>query len=151
MPENIIKSKERVKKFAEVYTPERIVKRMCDMLDAENGGQAFASIGTTFIDPACGNGNFITEIMRRKLLLCKTDADAVRACAAVYGVDIQADNVQECRERIEKQVHEVFPGAAVMPTLEMNIVCGDFLNPEGIWFLEEYAEMFREMRKKKRK
>lgn len=138
--EKLVKSKERVKKFAEVYTPERIVKNMCDMLDRENDNHAFDKIETTFLEPACGNGNFITEIMRRKLLLCKTDEEAERACASVYGIDIQEDNVRECWERIEKQVHEVFPGAVVMPILQKNIVCGNFLKPETVWFLERENE-----------
>lgn len=137
--EKLVKSKERVKKYAEVYTPEWCVKKMCDMCDEESGGHAFDRIETTFLEPACGNGNFIAEIIRRKLLLCKTDEDAVTACGSVYGIDILPDNVQECRERIEKQVHEVFPGAVVMPTLAQNIVCGNFLKPGTVWFLAEDA------------
>lgn len=115
------------------------MKKMCDMCDEESGGHAFDRIETTFLEPACGNGNFIAEIMRRKLLLCRTDEDAVTACGSVYGIDILPDNVQECRERIEKQVHEVFPDAVVMPTLVQNIVCGNFLKPETVWFLAEDA------------
>jgi len=137
--EKLVKSKERVRKYAEVYTPEWCVKKMCDMCDEESGGHAFDRIETTFLEPACGNGNFIAEIMRRKLLLCRTDEDTVTACGSVYGIDILPDNVQECRERIEKQVHEVFPGAVVMPTLAQNIVCGNFLKPETVWFLAEDA------------
>ena len=150
--ERIIKSKERVKKFAEVFTPSWVVKRMCDMLDAENGGHAF-DIEKTFIEPCGGTGNFAVEIIGRKLKKCKTQEDARVAVASYYTVEIQADNVEECRDRVEKLVHEYFPDIQVRDILERNIVQGDFLHPHGVWFLEEWADEFEKdsTRKKRRK
>ena len=52
--EKIIKSKQRVKEFAEVYTREREVKAMCDLISAD----VWDNIESTFLDPCCGNGNF---------------------------------------------------------------------------------------------
>lgn len=102
--EKIIKSKQRVKAFAEVFTPSPIVKRMLDLLDKGN-----YSPKTTFLDPSCGNGNFLAEILRRKLDKLQEEYDGsgepaewlVYDCAAsLYGIDIQVDNVEECRQRL---------------------------------------------------
>lgn len=130
------KSKERVKKFGEVFTPAWLVKKMCDMLDDENGGHAF-DIEKTFLEPCCGTGNFAVEIIGRKLAKCKTAEDVRTAVASYYTIEIQEDNVQECRERVAALVAEQFLGVEVRDILERNIVCGDFLHPEGIWFMED--------------
>ena len=60
--EKQIKSRKRVKEFAEVFTSEREVKAMCDLLPAE----IWNNIESTFLEPACGNGNFLVEIFSRK-------------------------------------------------------------------------------------
>lgn len=57
-----IKSRKRVKDFAEVYTNEREVKAMCDLIPTE----IWDNIESTFLEPACGNGNFLVEILARK-------------------------------------------------------------------------------------
>lgn len=131
-----IKSKDRVKAFGEVFTPTWIVKKMCDMLDEENGEHAF-DIGVTFLEPCGGTGNFAVEIIGRKLAKCKTAEDVRTAVASYYTIEIQADNVQECRARVEALVHEAWPDVPVMDILERNIVQGDFLHPKGIWFMED--------------
>lgn len=152
MFEKNIKSKERVKKFGEVFTPAWIVKRMCDMLDEENGGHAF-DIEKTYIEPCGGTGNFAVEIIKRKLQKCKTVEDVRTAVSSYYTVEIQDDNVEECRDRVEKLVHEYFSEVQVRDILERNIVQGDFLHPRGVWFLEEWADEFEKAagRKKRRK
>ena len=68
MAEKLTKSKERVAKYGEVFTPQHIVKDMCDMLEKENPG-AFDP-ERTFLEPSCGDGAFILEILRRKFSLC---------------------------------------------------------------------------------
>lgn len=132
--EPLQKSKERVKKFGEVFTPAWLVKKMCDMLDAENDGHAF-DIEKTVLEPCCGTGNFAVEIIGRKLEKCKTPEDARTAVASYYTIEIQEDNVLECRDRVAKLVAEHFPDVNVRDILERNIVCGDFLRPDGIWFM----------------
>lgn len=133
--EPLQKSKERVKKFGEVFTPAWLVKKMCDMLDAENDGHAF-DIEKTFLEPCCGTGNFAVEIIGRKLEKCKTPDDVRTAVASYYTIEIQEDNVLECRDRVATLVAEHFPDVNVRDILERNIVCGDFLRPVGIWFME---------------
>lgn len=134
--ERLQKSKERVKKFGEVFTPAWLVKKMCDMLDDENGGHAF-DIEKTFLEPCCGTGNFAVEIIGRKLVKCKTAEDVRTAVASYCTIEIQEDNVRECRERVAALVAEQFPDVEVWDILERNIVCGDFLHPKGIWFMED--------------
>ena len=146
----LIKSKARVKKFGEVFTPLHIVKQMCDMLDDENGGRAF-DIDKTFLEPCCGTGNFAVEIIGRKLKKCKTPAEARTAVNSYYSVEIQEDNVLECRARIAALVAARFPTVDVTDILERNILCGDFLHPKGIWFLEEWEEEFEKITGKKKR
>ena len=135
MRKKIIKSKERVKEFAEVYTPENIVSDMLNLIPKSDFG-----IHTTFLEPACGNGNFIEKILERKFKLCKSKHDVLYSLGTVYGIDIQPDNVEECKERIEEMMLK-FGGNSdnvvtetyntnkdlVHTILDLNIVEGDFL------------------------
>lgn len=135
-----IKSKERVKKFGEVFTPEWVVKDMCDALPDE----AWSDITKTFLEPACGNGNFLVEIFDRKLKRCKDVEDALVALASIYGIDIQEDNVVEARHRLLKMLTDKYDdadkyaGEYIMACgiLHRNIVQGDFLNPKSVPWLE---------------
>lgn len=117
-----IKSKQRVRDFGEVFTPEYIVRDMFDLIPAE-----MYEVGHQFLEPCCGNGNFLVEILRRKLGHCKTCAEAKAAVADIYGIDIQADNVAESKERMQEIVSERFPGVDVSQILDRNIICGDSL------------------------
>ena len=98
-----IKSRKRVKEHGEVFTAKREVKAMCDLV-----ADAVASPETTVLEPACGTGNFLAEILERKMqTICKklieTEEErqrAVLAVASLYGVDIMEDNVQQTRERL---------------------------------------------------
>lgn len=141
-----IKSKERANKYAEVFTPEWLVKKMCDLLELENE-DAFTVLTMTFLDPAVGTGNFPAEILRRKFAICETPLDGVVAISTLYGVDIQEDNVLECRERLKQMYVDRFgpAPAAVDLALERNFVVGNFLTKtlntgEPIWFLREEEE-----------
>lgn len=124
--EKITKSRERVKKFGEVYTPGWMVQKMCNMLEDENGG-AECWRGTV-LEPACGTGNFLVEILKRKLSIGMTETEAAET---LFGIDILADNIEESIQRLTN----------LAPTAESifrkNIVQGNFLKPEGIWFLED--------------
>ena len=91
--EKLIKSRERVSDFAEVYTAKREVKAMCDLIPQEQ----WDDIDTTFLEPACGNGNFLVEIFERKLSRCNIYQDGLRALKSITGIDIQADNCEESR------------------------------------------------------
>lgn len=135
---------ERVSKYGEVFTPEWLVKHMCDMLEEENG-DAFKVLGRTFLEPSCGNGNFLVEILRRKLLICNSPNDGLIALSTIFGVELLPDNVEVARRRMKDMFVEKFGGSydkKVDEILEKNIVCGNFLTKqacdgEKIWFLEE--------------
>ena len=127
-----IKSKRRVRDYGEVFTAEREVKAMCDMIPDE-----MYEIGHTFLEPCCGNGNFLVEILRRKLGHCVDSRAASAAVSDIYGIDIQADNVEESRARMATIVQERFPGLDVRGILERNIVCGDSLKIMNEWEKED--------------
>lgn len=76
-----IKSRKRVKEFAEVFTAEREVNAMCDLIPAE----IWDNIESTFLEPACGNGNFLVEILARKFERCKDEKDGLKALASIVG------------------------------------------------------------------
>ena len=129
MTEKLIKSKQRVKDFAEVFTPKHIVKDMCDLVPEE----MWVNIDATFLEPACGTGNFLVEILERKFKLCQSWEDGLRALKSVYGIDIQMDNVIEARQRLFDMYIAKFPkspalsGIMAAQILASNIVCGDFI------------------------
>lgn len=91
---------------------------MCDLIPEWMGN---------VLEPACGNGNFLVEIARRKLAAGMTPEEAA---GTMFGVDIMQDNVEEAIERLL----EILPGTEEI--LKKNIVCGDFLKPETVWFLK---------------
>nr|DAP04617.1 MAG TPA: N-6 DNA Methylase [Bacteriophage sp.] len=113
-----VKSKNRVRDFGEVFTDEREVKAMCDLIPDWTGN---------VLEPACGNGNFLVEVLNRKLASGMTQE---QAASTIFGIDIQPDNVAETIERLCK----IAPKGRNW--FERNILCGDFLNPNEIWFLE---------------
>lgn len=86
------KKKERIRRYGEVFTSETTVRDMCDMLEKESPG-AFEP-ERTFLEPTCGEGAFVLEILRRKFARCKTPRDYRTAIKSVYAMEIQTDNVQ---------------------------------------------------------
>ena len=130
-----IKSKKRVKEFAEVYTNEREVKAMCDLIPKET----WDNIESTFLEPACGNGNFLVEIYSRKLERCKDEQDGLKALASIVGIDIQQDNVDESRLRLRSIFLDKFPNAnsfclhMLATILCNNIFCADSLAKMQEW------------------
>ena len=137
-----IKSKKRVAEHGEVFTNEREVKAMCDLV-----AQECDRIDSRFLEPACGNGNFLAEILTRKLATVKKlyksnsydyERYSVLAVTSIYGVDILADNVEECKKRLfeiwDKDYKSVCKKATVQETrdavkyiLSKNILCGNAL------------------------
>lgn len=137
-----IKSKNRVQEYGEVFTNEREVKAMCDLVKEET-----ERIDSRFLEPACGDGNFLVEILNRKLDVVKKkykkspldyEKNAVLAISSIYGVDILIDNVLACRERLFRIWDKAYKSVckndcndltrdAVKFILEKNIVCGNAL------------------------
>lgn len=130
-----IKSKKRVRDFAEVYTNEREVKAMCDLIPAE----IWDNIESTFLEPACGNGNFLVEILARKFERCKDEKDGLKALASIVGLDIQVDNCEESRKRLYDMYCAKFPDcnsfcrAMAERILQNNIRCCDSLVQMQEW------------------
>lgn len=137
-----IKSKERVRAMGEVFTAEREVKAMCDLIPNE----MWNNIESTFLEPSCGTGNFLVEIYGRKLILCKTEKDGLKALNSIMGIDIQEDNVIETRLRLYKMFIDKFPNASNFAVLmanlilQNNIICGDSLKIMAQWEKENEKE-----------
>ena len=94
---------------------------------------------TTFLEPACGEGVFILEILRRKFANCKTRADYSVAIGSVYGMELQADNVRICIEAIKALCAEYFkPSKADLQTIEDHIILCDSLKVMKL--LNQYGE-----------
>lgn len=142
MSKKQIKSKQRVIDHGEVFTSDREVNAMLDLVKQET-----ERIDSRFLEPACGDGNFLAEILRRKLKIVKdryrkspTDYEkyAVVAVTSIYGVDILQDNVEECKKRMFEIFNKEYSEnckkeandecrEAVRFILERNILCGDAL------------------------
>ena len=116
-----IKSRRRVQDYGEVFTADREVKAMCDMLPPE-----MYQPEKTFLEPAVGEGVFLLEILRRKFANCHKREDYSTALASVWGIDIQTDNVQKTIDNILELCREYFnPTKKDVETLTMHIMQGD--------------------------
>lgn len=136
------KSKERVREHGEVFTAEREVKAMCDLVKDET-----ERIDSRFLEPACGDGNFLAEILKRKLAVVRKkygkspldyERNSLLAASSIYGVDILQDNVAACRARMFEIWNKEYTAVckkecddqtrdAVRFILSRNIVCGNAL------------------------
>lgn len=100
-----INSKERVKEFGEVFTPDSIVNDMLDLVK-EQLPEDESYITKTFLEPSCGDGQFLIRILYRKLVQVKKlpleqrQLALIKALSSIYGIDIQSDNVLNARNRM---------------------------------------------------
>lgn len=137
-----VKSRQRVREHGEAFTNEREANVMLDMIKQET-----ERIESRFLEPACGDDNFLAEVLRRKLAVVKSfyrrsPVEYMRyafvAVASIYGVDLLEDNARDCRKRllgIVKRESKAAIKSAVDPmfleavsyVLEKNILCGDAL------------------------
>jgi hypothetical protein len=137
-----VRTKRRVSDHGEVLTGQREVNAMLDLVKQET-----ERIDSRFLEPACGDGNFLTAILERKLAVVekrygKSQLDferyAVLAVSSIYGIDILPDNVRDCRRRLfevfDANYTRLFKAAgknkcreAVRFILERNIIWGDAL------------------------
>ena len=147
-------SRRRVSDHGEVYTAMREVNAMLDLLKQET-----ERIESRFLEPACGTGNFLAEVLERKLRVVETrygksqleyERYSVLAVSSIYGIDILEDNVIECRKRLFTIFNQHYGSFfkedclnAVKYILERNIIWGDALdlktvgkNPQPIVFSE---------------
>ena len=89
----------RKKQTAECFTPPFLTNEMLDKLTEYAPKHFWKDEDKTFLDPACGNGNLLVEVLKRKL---HYKHDPLKALQSLYGTDIMADNVKECRQRLLK-------------------------------------------------
>jgi hypothetical protein len=92
---NLTKSRERVQKHGEVFTPAWIVNDMLNMLPDE-----VWEVGKTFLEPACGDGAFLIEVYKRKLekinVEIQDEWQAAIATSSIYGIELLEDNAEQC-------------------------------------------------------
>ena len=151
-----VKSKQRVADHGEVFTAEREVNAMLDLVKEET-----ERIDSRFLEPACGDGNFLAEILRRKLDVVKRvygkdsfdyERYSVLAVTSIYGVDLLQDNVEACRERLydiwNKEYTKLCKKDAnedcrqsVRFILKRNILCGNALSLREVDLLGEDTEI----------
>lgn len=140
-----IKHRDRVRDLAEVYTHQREVTAMLDLVpDMFPSETDPDNLDKTFLEPAVGHGNFLVEVLRRKLVTVTADRctggdfehRVLRCLASIYGIDIDAENVADTRRRLHDVVaaHVGDPSArsegfwsAVEVVLTTNIVRADTL------------------------
>lgn len=140
-----IKSPHRVLKYAEVLTSPREVNAMLDFVKQET-----ERIDSRFLEPACGTGNFLIEILRRKLKIIENryyqsqiefERASFTAISSLYGIDLLQDNVEHCRARLFNEFQTLYNKLfkskinkyflkSLKFVLDRNIICGDALTLE---------------------
>jgi len=135
---NLVKSKQRVADHGEVFTPPWMVEAMLDLVKDET-----ERIDSRFLEPACGSGNFLVQVLRRKLAAVEIkfgESDferrhfALLALMCIYGIEILADNIAECRANMLtivaeylglEETDELYRACSFV--LSQNLVHGDAL------------------------
>ena len=135
---NLVKSKQRVADHGEVFTPPWMVEAMLDLVKGES-----ERIDSRFLEPACGSGNFLEQVLRRKLAAVelkygKSDFDkrhyALLGLMCIYGIELLPDNIIECRDNLLgiyaeylqlDEADELY--SAARHVLSLNLVHGDAL------------------------
>ncbi|RGE39838.1 SAM-dependent DNA methyltransferase [Comamonas testosteroni] len=135
---SLIKSKKRVVDHGEVFTPPWMVEAMLDLVKGES-----ERIDSRFLEPACGSGNFLVQVLRRKLITVELKYRqseferrhfALFGLMCIYAVELLADNISECRDNL-LEVFVEYLGlseddelrSAAIFVLTQNIVQGDAL------------------------
>lgn len=107
----------RVKATGEVFTPLNVITKKLNDLESHDPN-IFKDVTKTFLEPSCGDGNFLSEVLIRKL---ENGSTFEQALSTIYGVDLMQDNVDLCRERLlcgQEQFRHI---------VEQNIQCRDAL------------------------
>lgn len=137
--ESQIRSKQRVADHGEVFTPPQMVSAMLDLVKDET-----ERIDSRFLEPACGSGNFIVQVLKRKLAVVDSKYGgsdferrhyALLALMSIYGIELLADNIAECRANVLGILAEALSlpdsdelRAAASYVLSQNLVHGDALS-----------------------
>ena len=137
--DSLVKSRKRVADHGEVFTPSWMVEDMLDLVRYES-----ERIDSRFLEPACGSGNFLVQVLKRKLATVeqqfgKSDFEkrhhALFALMCVYGIELLEDNTEECRVNLLTVFADYLGVAdgsvwrtAGQKVLAVNIIQGDALN-----------------------
>ena len=141
--EKQVGSRKRVTDHGEVYTAKREVNAMLDLVKQET-----ERIESRFLEPACGTGNFLAEVLNRKLRVVENrygknqleyERYSVIAVSSIYGIDILEDNIVKCRNRLFDIFNERYGNLykeaakeecvkAIKYILEKNIIWGNALD-----------------------
>jgi hypothetical protein len=137
-PESLVKSRQRVSDHGEVFTPAWMVEDMLDLVKDES-----ERIDSRFLEPACGSGNFLISVLKRKLKSVETRYgqsefekrhQALFSLMCIYGIELLEDNVEECRTNLLNVYAEYLQIApadiwsrAAAKVLQANVLQGDAL------------------------
>jgi hypothetical protein len=136
------RDKLRIKQTAEVFTPTPLVQEMLDKLEKENL-TLFSDPTKTFLDNSCGDGQFLSEVVIRKME--RSGCTLEQALSTTYGVEFMEDNVVECIRRLAGPE----PTIEIMDILSRNIVCYDALKYDYSFGVKIKTKKKRTPKKKK--
>lgn len=156
MEEKLIKSKERVEKYGEVFTPQHIVEQM---LNQEGIKEMCENLTATFLEPTAGEGVFLVEILRRKLEMVADTYNknikqvsnySLLALSTIYGIELLEDNLQtcvinlyeayyefyldQCKQYEAKRDHKILDSAKTI--IKVNLAQGDFLKRTKLKYIK---------------
>ena len=110
----VARKKSRVKSTGEIFTPTPLVQELLGQIQQEQ----FIDTNKTFLDPSCGDGQFLGEVLIRKM---ENGSTFEQALSTIYGVDLMQDNVELCRERLLCGRNDL------RHIVERQIICADAL------------------------
>lgn len=122
--DGISRSRERIIKNGEVFTPECIIEQMAENIPLED----WSNPDKTFLDPTCGNGQILCYILKRRL---SAGVSKKTAISTLFGIELMEDNVLLCRKRLA----EILETDEYNSIIENNIVCSDIF----WWNIEKWC------------
>lgn len=122
--DGIVRSRERIIKNGEVFTPECIIEEMCSNVPEED----WSNPTKTFLDPTCGNGQILCYILKRRL---EAGVPKKEAISTLFGIELMKDNVELARKRL----NEILGTNEYNSIIEHNIVCSDIF----WWNIEKWC------------
>ena len=136
--EALVKSRQRVADHGEVFTPSWMVEKMLDLVKDES-----ERVDSRFLEPACGSGNFLLAVLRRKFTTIQSRSgqndfekrhNSLFALMCIYGIELLEDNITDCRNILLEELKEFLKIAdddlilsAARHVLSSNIIQGDAL------------------------